>query len=93
MKTKLHKILPLPLLIINGVACSPRLENSKLVPAEAYSKAAKAGQVGTFSFNKANIEHIAEMKKELGVDDFKSSPSYQGDPKMLSQGIDRKSVV
>lgn len=90
MKNKYIKILPLPILALHGVACSPLSENTSLVPAEAYSKAAKAGSISDYSFKKANLENKEELKRELGVSDFKTAPTYQGDPKLLSQGMSLK---
>lgn len=78
------------IVLCQSIACGPSFENSKVVPAEAYSRAAKAGSLNSFSFKRASQEQKAAADKELGIDSFKTSPTYQGDPKMLSQGLTLK---
>ncbi len=90
MNIKISKIIPLPLILLQGISCAPQLESTSLVPAEAFSRAAQAGSIAGYSFKKANLESKEQLKKDLGVEDFKSSGSYEGDPKMLSQGLSLK---
>lgn len=76
--------------LCQSIACAPSFEDTKVVPAEAYARAAKAGSLNNYSFKRASAEQKAVNDKEPGIESFKTSPVYQGDPKMLSQGLSLK---
>jgi flagellar L-ring protein precursor FlgH len=91
MKKIINKISPLSLIILSqGVACGPTFENTKVIPAEAYSRAAKSNSLNSYSFKRASQEQKEANERDAGFDSFKTSPTYQGDPKMLAKGLSLK---
>jgi flagellar L-ring protein precursor FlgH len=81
-------------LVLLGTGCGPQQPGFGLHhPAEEFSRAVESGEMTSYSFRKsAKRAQLADKTKqaEPTINDFASPPAYQGNPRMLEQGLTLK---
>lgn len=81
-------------ILIEG--CSPQqMQFGTHYPAEDFTKSVKNGEMSEYSFRnhaqraqlKAQEDAIKKRADEFSIDEFKTAAAYEGDPKLIEQGL------
>jgi flagellar L-ring protein precursor FlgH len=86
---KIAKATLISSLCVSG--CQPASMIGSMVPAEDFAKAAQNGNINDYSFRKAaSAAKEQELIGASNISKFVAPEGYQGDTKMLSQGLELK---